>query len=354
MIPILYAAGASTFTSGGKGRLTDAISCKITQELNGIYELELVYPTNGPRFNDLMAGGVIRAMRERTRTIAGKQLKYLDSFDIYKSSVTADGLATFNACHVSYRLNNSVITGLAETSPSSAVSYITANATPSVSAFTITASGNPLSDYYRINDIRTVRQALAGNEDSICAVFNLEMQVDNFEVKLAADDNYYNGTEIRLGKNFTDGLAERDDSQTFNAIAPYYLKDGVKVVTSPLIVQPTTPISPVKVRPWDMTANFDTQPTAATLKTAAQNWLNIYKPWEKHETVNISFAPNWKGDGVNTPVQLGGYVKVFWSEGDIVGDLVRVVKTVYDPIMERYDSMELGTLEKGYVATETW
>lgn len=352
MIPLLFPAGSTTFTGEGLGRLTDAISCKITQELNGVYELELVYPTDGPRFADLMNGGVIRALRQRARVRSWQNgTRYLDAFDIYKSSVNDGGLATFNACHVSYRLNNSVITGVSTLTASNAVTAITANATPSIADFTLSAPATTSpSGYYQINDIRTVKQAISGNEESICSFFGLEAVIDNFKVYLETDTQYFSGLEIRVGANMTGGLAERDESQTFNAIAPYYLKDGVKVVANPLIVEPSTPITPVKVRPWDMTSDFDTDPTAAELETAARAWLDTFKPWEKYETVHVDFAPV----GRITNVDLGSYAKVFWAEGDIVGSMVRIVKIVYDPIMEQYDSIELGTLEKGYVSTTSW
>lgn len=353
MIPILYSKGVSSFVASNcKGRLTDAISCKITQELNGMYELELVYPTDGPRFAELMAGGVIMALRQRARVRSWQTgTRYLEAFDIYKSSVNNDGLATFNACHISYRLNNSVITGLNVTTAYNAITSISANATPSISDFTLSAPSvtSPMG-YYRIQDIRTVRQAISGNEGSICSFFGLEAVYDKFKCYLESDSHYYSGIDVHVGGNMTDGLAERDESQTFNAIAPFYLKDGVRVVANPLVVQPTTAITPVKVVPRDMTSDFDTQPSASDLATAARAWLDANKPWERYETIHVDFSPI----GMFTNADMGSYVRVFWGEGDLVGTSVRIVKVVYDPIMERYDSMELGTLEKGYVATESW
>ncbi len=41
MKPVLYEATETEFISNGMGRLSDAISCKVTEERNGQYELEL-------------------------------------------------------------------------------------------------------------------------------------------------------------------------------------------------------------------------------------------------------------------------------------------------------------------------
>lgn len=44
MIPILYNANETAFTSLGIGALADATSCVIEEELNGSYEMSLTYP----------------------------------------------------------------------------------------------------------------------------------------------------------------------------------------------------------------------------------------------------------------------------------------------------------------------
>ena len=53
MIPILYPANETNFTSNGLGRLSDAIKCLVTEERNGQYELEMDYPMTGIHYGDL-------------------------------------------------------------------------------------------------------------------------------------------------------------------------------------------------------------------------------------------------------------------------------------------------------------
>ena len=50
MIPVLYDSGERNFTSNGLGRLYDALSCTVTEERNGSYELEMTYPVSGMFF----------------------------------------------------------------------------------------------------------------------------------------------------------------------------------------------------------------------------------------------------------------------------------------------------------------
>ena len=43
MIPILYLSDEVSFQSNGLGRLSDIISCSVTEERNGIFEVEFEY-----------------------------------------------------------------------------------------------------------------------------------------------------------------------------------------------------------------------------------------------------------------------------------------------------------------------
>lgn len=64
MIPVLYLETETQYISNGIGRLTDAISCVITQELNGVYELSMQYPHDGIHAADITANRIIYAVPE--------------------------------------------------------------------------------------------------------------------------------------------------------------------------------------------------------------------------------------------------------------------------------------------------
>src|SRR5699024_8448619 len=68
MIPILFAADAETFTSQGIGPLGDAISCEVTEERNGVYELEMQYPVTGIHFEDIQNRCILAAIPSPYRT----------------------------------------------------------------------------------------------------------------------------------------------------------------------------------------------------------------------------------------------------------------------------------------------
>ena len=53
MTPVLFGSDATTYTTQGLGSLKDAISCKVSEEINGPYELEMTYPVTGRRYANL-------------------------------------------------------------------------------------------------------------------------------------------------------------------------------------------------------------------------------------------------------------------------------------------------------------
>ena len=64
MIPVLYEENETEYLSSGLGRLTDAISCTVHQERNGIYELSMRYPHEGIHAAEITANRIIFAEPE--------------------------------------------------------------------------------------------------------------------------------------------------------------------------------------------------------------------------------------------------------------------------------------------------
>ena len=96
MIPILFDASATEFSTNGIGRL-NCISCTVREELNGIYELDMEYPATGPRFNDLVVSNIILA-----KPYDGADP---EPFRIYAVSKEMHGRVVVSARHISYQLN---------------------------------------------------------------------------------------------------------------------------------------------------------------------------------------------------------------------------------------------------------
>ena len=98
MIPILYNGDETRFINNGRGRLSDATRCIVTEERNGIYELEIDYPITGVHFEEIKQGRIIAATHDDKHDI--------QPYEVYRRTVPdLNGIVTFYAHHISYKLN---------------------------------------------------------------------------------------------------------------------------------------------------------------------------------------------------------------------------------------------------------
>ena len=69
MIPILYDTNETEFTSNGLGRLRDAISVKVVEERNSIYECDFEYPVDGVIYDLIQVGRIIGVSHDESTTV---------------------------------------------------------------------------------------------------------------------------------------------------------------------------------------------------------------------------------------------------------------------------------------------
>ena len=91
MIPVLFKANAVDFSTFGIGVLADCISCEVTEERNGSYELVLQYPVTGRNYGELSSERIIKAKPNDT---ADDQ-----AFRIYRITTPIDGVVTVKLSH---------------------------------------------------------------------------------------------------------------------------------------------------------------------------------------------------------------------------------------------------------------
>lgn len=97
MIPVLFDPSTTSFNSNGIGPLIDTISCKVIEELNGQYELEMTYPKTGKYFSEIKYSSIILAKPFQNGEF--------QAFRIYKISKPMKGNVQIYARHISYQLN---------------------------------------------------------------------------------------------------------------------------------------------------------------------------------------------------------------------------------------------------------
>ena len=344
MIPILYEHTEKQFTSGGLGFLADCTSFKVTQERNGIFECEFIYPITGLLYDQIQERRIVYA----THDDSGDP----QPFDIYARSAPIDGLVTFYAHHISYRLSNSVVMPFTATGVVDAMSKIQSNiVTDRDDDFTFWTDKTTSGDYEKkVPSI--VRTTLGGEEGSLLDVYGRgDYEFDKFAVRLYQNKGRETDIEIRYGKNLTKIEHKIDDSESYNAIVPYWLNEenGALVTLPEGYISHDDGTAYVVAIPFPMNEYFETMPTVAAMRQKAQQLLDSSEAWVPSEDFEVNFVQLWQTEEYKdyAPLQrvnLCDTVRVYYPELGVNAVRERVVKTVYNTLLDRYDEITLNEL----------
>lgn len=366
MIPILFNKLETEFLTNGLGRLSDCISCIVIEERNGIFECEFQYPITGVHYSDIQKGRLVYATHDDT--------KEPQPFEIYKRSAEIRGIVTFYAHHVSYRLNDVTVRPFEAGSCAAALNGIADNAI-NMNPFTFWTDKTTVANY-KSETPRNARAMLGGEENSILDVFGGgDYEFDGFTVKLHAQRGVDSGVVIAYSKNMTDLKAEESLEGTYNAVVPYWLDSEGNIVTLPeemIIYSGLDPVidfltdhngviirthegEPIEVAyelvqavPMDLSDAFEEAPTAEQLRDEARRRFEQSQAWLPDETIDVNFVQLWQTEEYKNyaalqRVRLCDTVSVYYKKLGVEAVKKKVVKTVYNVLLDRYDSIELGT-----------
>lgn len=343
MIPIIYPSNETQFQNNGLGRLPDCISCRVTEERNGVFELELVYPITGHNYDLIQIGRIIYTTHDATKTP--------QPFDIYKRSVPIDGHVTFSAHHISYRLNGMVVTPFTVTGAAGAALAALGSHSITTCPFTF-SSDRTTSLTYTVSKPDTIRRLLGGVEGSILDVYGGgDYTFNKFNVTFGTRGTD-NGVTIRYGKQMTDIDAEHSTEGTYNAVVPYWSNETEMVTLPEWYVSNGTPEA---LAVLDLSSEWQEAPTVADLRAKAQDRLAKGKPWEPDENIEVSFVvqpEDYEGIENLQRVVLCDTVTVAYPAAGVSAK-IRVIKTEYNPLTDRYISVELGTPQTSLAQTIT-
>ena len=347
MKPILFDENSIIFTTNGIGRL-DCISCKVTEERNGMYELEAVVPESARHFSDLAMSRIIVAKPSDGGS--------LQPFRIYKITKPINGKSTVYAQHLSYQLS------YIPTMPFSVDASSSACATTLSRLKSNAAQPCPFSFWTDVTTVASykqevpssIRQRLGGIEGSVLDQFGGEFEWINWLVKLHKFRGVQNPTvTLRYGKNITDIEQEEYISNTITGVCPFWrASDGSKVVTLTEKVVESQYASQYPFKrtvPLDLSTSFEEEPTQAQLRASAQAAVNEEGVGIPTVSIKVSFVALWQTEEYKdiAPLQrvnLCDKVNVQFEKLGI-NTTAKVVKTVYDVLAERYESIEIGSLK---------
>ena len=336
MKPILYESTETAFTSNGLGRLWDATSANVVEELNGEYTLTVSCPVYGKHVEDLRKGRILLA-------------KPNDADDAQPFRITGlhkalGGGVTVTARLISYDSRKIVVTPISAISLSQFVSLLPSHilTTSGFTSFTVSADVSRSATFFRQEPV-TLRSLLSGDDTSVQTVFGVEAKYDKYAVTLLARRGADNGVSMRYGKNLVSLETDENEDDVYATILPYYKDNEGGCVYGSLVTAPGYTASgavPVDVSSL-LTEGQSTQdetwyPTQAAVTAAGASWLAEEKPYIPQRQISASVADL---RGINS-VELGDTVHVYYPALDITEDY-RIARLTYDVLTERVAGADL-------------
>lgn len=347
MSMILFPSGATTFETQGLGSIIDAISCNVHEVLNGEYELEMQYPITGLQYNNL----------QNRRIIYSKHDPYSDPqpFRIYRITRPMNGIISIYARHVSYDLAGIPVGVFDANNAQSAMQGLKNNslvANPFLFETTMPTVANFSCQYPQ-----PCRNLLGGQEGSILDVYGGEYEWDEWTVHLQSRRGLDNGVRITYGKNLIDIEQDENIANMKTGIVPYWInsENGEVIYSSPQIIQAPGEFNFSSVVPVDFGDKFESQPTPEQLADAGQQYVTNNKIGVPTVSIDLSFAQLeqyslYESTEALERVRIGDTIHVFFAQMGI-NVSSRIVETNYDPILNRYNSVSVGSVRANIAGT---
>lgn len=342
MKPVLYYPGETNFKTNGIGTLSETISCKITEERNGAYELEMTYPANGRYYNEIRRLSIIKAK-------ANDDPNYpYQLFQVYKISRPLNGQVVINAEHVSYRLSYLVVKPYKAEGAQNAIQGI-ASHTVGKCPFSFWTDNDSTSTFQQVLPL-SARSILGGVEGSMIDKYKGELEWDNFNVKLWKNRGADRGVVLRYGKNITDITQEESIEETVTSICPYWEDQQGDVLTLPEYVLDSDYVSSYpskRIKLVDFSSDFENKPTVEKLRSRAQKYIKDNDVGIPKISINVSFIDLYKSEEYKDrefkeQIKLCDTVHVIFEPLGIMAK-AKIIQTVFDVLLERYESFEVGS-----------
>lgn len=352
MKPILFEPNTVAFTTNGLGRLADCISCAVQEVVNGIFELEMVYPVTGVHYSLIQEHCIIYAIHDAT--------KNKEPFEIYRISRPINGKVTVNAWHASYILRKKTCAPFSATSLSSALIAMKNSIIGGAGEFTFTSNFQVDNVSIKHDVPVAVKSLMGGMQGSIIDTYGGEWEYNNFECKLMRRRGQETGVSIRYGKNLKDIKKTTDVSDLWTGIVPYWSgmddnNNEVHVYYNGVIYSSARSSFPYDmVIPVDASSYFDSQPNQSQLLAWGQAYVSVNAKTSIPASITISFVELWQTEEYKNfsalqEVDIGDSVNVYYSDLG-VNNTARVVSYKYNVLLERYDSMTLGNVRASFTA----
>ena len=341
MKPVLFAPTATTFTTNGLGKLSDAASCTVKETRNGAFELTLKYPIEGIHYAEIQQRSIILAKPN--------PVDLAQPFRVYRISKPINGLVTVYAYHISYDLTGIPVSPYSAASVQAALAGFSTNAV-ATNPFTFWSDMTSSGDF-TVKSPASVRSLLP----TVLEVYGGEYKYDKYTVRLYQQRGVNRGVTIRYGKNLTNLKQDENCSNVYTGVYAYYSGGNGIVETNPKVTPAPGTYDYTRVLPLDLTAEFKEAPTAKALKAAAEQYMSDHNIGVPEVSLNVSFVQleqtqEYKDLALLERVELCDTVTVIFERLG-VNATAQVTSTVYNVLIDAYDSVTIGNVRKNVAMT---
>lgn len=346
MKPILFNPTVTEFNSNGLGVLSDCTVCTVTEERNGMFELEMQYPVTGLHFSEIKSRCILLVKPNPTDN--------LQPFRIYRITKPMLGTITVYAQHISYDLAGVPVSPFKSTSVTDVMQKLE----------NMAAVQNPFRFWTDKETVATMivaapsatRALLGGQAGSVLDVYGGEYKFDCYLVRLYGQRGSNRGVSIRYGKNLTDIEQDENIAAVYTGVFPYWANaDGDLVILPEKTVAAPGIYDFTHIMPLDLSQEWQDAPSESALRSRAFSYMSANNIGVPKVSLSLSFiqleqTEEYKSLGVMERVELCDTVNVeFPALG--VSATAKCVKTIYNALLERFDSIELGEARGSIAST---
>ena len=346
--PILYKANETNFEHLGVSVLSDASKCYVSREKNGIYILEFDYPVNGKDVDKIKEGMYIKSdagyRTKNQRFVVSKITKTQNEFKIYCQHIS-QVKTTMNAIRPDISITGSALMAL---------STWRDNLLDSRDEFFVNSDITTVnSTTWKVENIENARDALGGKAGSILDVWGGEYEFDNLNITLHKSMGIDNPTIIAYGKNLLDLEQEQSILETYTSVFPFkkYTDDNNReqLITLPEILLDSIHLNKFthrRILKVDFSSDENIK-TVEQLRSKAKSYIKSNNVGVPKTNLKINYQDLSKVEGVfDNPalekIDLCDRLKVYYSELGILNENAKVVKVIWDVILEENHEIEVG------------
>ena len=338
MIPILFSPKATNFTGRGIGLLSDAISCKVIEERNGAFEMELIYPVDGLHYADITERSIIMAIPSPYRNA--------QPFRVYSMEQPINGVVTIKARHLCYDMTGipvepfTITGGIADI-----MDEIDTNA-PLNTGFSLQGDVTG-SATFTLDKPASMKSCLGGMEGSVLDLFGGEYLFDGYSVQLLASRGSVKDYKVAYAKNITAFKRTTDSGKLVTGIFPFWASGNDTQILTRKVVEIIEDADYTNVPVVDLTDKFESKPTKQQLLDAAEAYIADNDLGELEVSLDVSFVDlasidEYAGRARDLKIDLCDTVTIVFPMYGVETQ-AKIVRIETNVLLERYELITVGT-----------